>query len=140
MQNTLIDAGPIIALFNRDDIHHLAVKSFLRDFKGKLVTSWPVITETLYMLDFNHQAQCDFLKWIQYPFINILSVEKEHLDHISELMSKYHDVPMDFADASLVHAAELYKLTDILSLDNDFFVYRIDGKRKFNNRFKYIIS
>lgn len=57
MRSTLIDAGPLIALFDRDDQFHNAIKEFLRIYKGYLLTTWPVITEVLHMLDFNVNAQ-----------------------------------------------------------------------------------
>jgi len=139
VQNTLIDAGPFIALFDHDDQYHLAVKSFLKSYDGRFVTSWPVITETMYMLQFNVQVQIDFLSWIQYPVFNIYSLEKDHFDRMTELMNKFKDVPMDFADASLVVIAEKLNMTDIITLDSDFSIYRINGKRKFNNLLKSIL-
>ncbi len=42
-----------------------------------------------------------------------------------ELMERYADRPMDFADASLVAAAEQLRTTRIFTLDrNDFATYR----------------
>lgn len=38
---------------------------------------------------------------------------------------------MDFADASLVVAAEVLNITRILTLDRHFFAYRINGKTPF---------
>lgn len=61
MRSTLIDAGPLIALFDRDDQFHNAIKEFLRIYKGYLLTTWPVITEVLHMLDFNVNAQINIL-------------------------------------------------------------------------------
>ncbi len=43
-------------------------------------------------------------------------------------MDKYHDMPMDLADASLVAAAEHLDTRRLFTLDNDFRVYRLsDG-------------
>ena len=46
-------------------------------------------------------------------------------------MTKYLDVPMDLADATLVAAAEKLKLKRILTLDSDFRIYRLGGRRSF---------
>jgi len=46
-----------------------------------------------------------------------------------DLMAKYHDVPMDLADASLVVVAESMNLRRVFSLDSDFHVYRIRNRR-----------
>lgn len=47
-------------------------------------------------------------------------------------MAKYHDTPMDLADASLVSAAEILGLDRIFTYDSDFYIYRIDDKTAFN--------
>ena len=41
------------------------------------------------------------------------------------------DTPMDLADASLVAVAESQDIPRIITLDSDFYVYRIKGKRMF---------
>lgn len=47
-------------------------------------------------------------------------------------MARYHDQPMDLADATLVLLAERESLTTILTVDNDDFdTYRISGRKRF---------
>ena len=46
-------------------------------------------------------------------------------------MEQYKDLPMDFADATLVAAAELLKLRRIFTLDRNFLVYRAAGRKPF---------
>ncbi len=49
----------------------------------------------------------------------------------SALMAKYHDLPMDFADATLVVLAERLGTPRIFTLDRkDFGAYRL-GRRSF---------
>ena len=47
-------------------------------------------------------------------------------------MTKYRDLPMDPADASLVAAAEALDVYRVFTLDRDFHVYRWKGRRKFD--------
>ena len=47
MQNTLIDAGPIIALFNKNDKYYKKITEFLKKYRGELISTWPVITEVM---------------------------------------------------------------------------------------------
>lgn len=49
------------------------------------------------------------------------------------MMDKYQDVPMDFADATLMLISERLKLKEIISLDKDFFVYRKSDRSFLNN-------
>lgn len=46
----------------------------------------------------------------------------------AQLMKKFDDVPMDFADATLVAVAESRSLRRIFTTDKDFWIYRLaDG-------------
>lgn len=49
-----------------------------------------------------------------------------------DLMERYADAPMDFADASLVVTAEKTGITRILTFDRHFYAYRIHGKTPFD--------
>jgi len=61
--------------------------------------------------------------------LHLSDVVEQH--RMRQLMEQYHDTPMDLADASLVVAAETRRLTRIFTLDNDFYVYRINDTRAF---------
>ena len=124
MKKCLIDAGPLIALFDRDDRYHGPILDFLKLYQGYLYTTWPVITEVLHMLDFNVLVQIDFLKWLQKDALVIPAISKENIARIIELSRKYADVPMDFADASLIVISESEHIREIISIDSDFYIYR----------------
>lgn len=133
MKSTPIDAGPLIALFDKSDIYHLPVKKFLKSYKGKLVTTLPVVTEVTHMLSFSVDTQIDFLTWIERGAIEIFDLNKSHLSRIIELSKKYSNVPMDFADASIIIYSEETGNKDIITIDSDYQIYRIKGKTYFNN-------
>ncbi|QTA92383.1 type II toxin-antitoxin system VapC family toxin [Desulfonema magnum] len=133
MKNTLIDAGPLIALFDKSDKFHDIVKKFLSDYFGSLITTWPVITETTHMLDFNVRVQIDFLKWLYKGAIRIASLRDEHLERLIELSEKYSDIPMDLADGSLLVVSELTGIKDIITIDSDYYIYRTKDKRALKN-------
>lgn len=124
MKRCLIDAGPLIALFDKDDKFHGLIREFLKNYKGRLYTTWPVITEVLHMLDFSAETQINFLKWINRGALEIIQINTENISRIIELCGKYSDVPMDFADASLIVASELENIKEIISIDSDFYIYR----------------
>jgi len=137
MKSMLIDAGPIIALFNKNDKYHKVIKKFLRDYQGKLITSWPVITEASHMLDFNVQVQIDLFKWIRLGGLLIEEVNINDIDRIIELSEKYSDIPMDLADASLVVLSEKLKIKEIITIDSDYYIYRTIEKEMLNNILEY---
>lgn len=135
MRNTLIDAGPLIGLFDRSDKYHFKVLRFIEDFKGYLWTTWPVATEVSHMLDFSTKVQLAFLRWIDRGGLQLFNLEEKHLHRIIELSEKFSDVPMDLADASLIVAAESKGLTEIASIDSGFYVYRDIRNRYLQNVF-----
>jgi predicted nucleic acid-binding protein len=47
------------------------------------------------------------------------------ISRMAELMDTYRDLPMDFADASIISAAEQIGTRKIFCLDRDFYVYRL---------------
>jgi predicted nucleic acid-binding protein len=87
------------------------------------------------MLNFNVGAQIDFFEWVLKKGVILYNVECEGISRIIELIQKYSDLPMDFADASLVLAAEKTGIRSIISIDSDFDVYRLPGKEKIHNIF-----
>ena len=133
MKNILVDAGPLIALFDKDDKYHNLVIKFLKQFKGNLVTTWPVITEVTHLLSFNVNVQIDFLEWLKREAITITNLENSHLDRIIQLSKKYSDVPMDLADSSLIIIAELTDIHDIITIDSDYYIYKTKSKKSLNN-------
>lgn len=137
MINTLIDAGPIIALFNKNDKYHQKIKEFIKTYKGKLTTTWPVITEVSHMLDFNIQTQIDFLTWIKLGAIEVEDIDIQDLNRIIELSKKYSNVPMDLADASLVVLSEKLNIKKIITIDSDYYIYRTIHKEMIENIFNY---
>lgn len=61
----------------------------------------------------------------------VLPIGDEDLPDIEELMQKYRDRPMDFADATLVRLARRERTKTVFTVDDDFLVYRIDGRQRF---------
>ncbi|TGM52381.1 type II toxin-antitoxin system VapC family toxin [Leptospira vanthielii] len=130
MQNVaLIDSGPILALFHSKDKFHKSTLKFLKNYKGKLITSWPVLTEVIYLLSYSIDAQSDFLEWIERGSIQIIDLSIDDLKYIKNRMRKYSDLPMDLADASLMCISEKHGINKIISIDSDFSIYKtLSGK------------
>ncbi len=131
MKKILIDSGPLIALFDASDMYHSESVNFIKNNKLPLVTTIASITETLHLLDFNRNAQIDFIEWVHRGAVEIQNIENNDFGRIKELTEKYHDLPMDFADSCLVYLAEKMNLNTIATIDRDFSIYRIKGRRKF---------
>ena len=128
----LLDTGPIVALFDRSDKFHNVCHDVLKTIKSPVVTTIPVLTEAFYLLSFSSKIQDDLWEFIIQSNMQIYNLEKSRLKACRESMKKYHDLPMDFADASLVAVAEAENIHTVFTLDHkDFSVYRTKLKKSF---------
>jgi predicted nucleic acid-binding protein len=124
-----------MALFDRDDAFHEPVKDFLRNYVGTLHTSIAVITEVTHLLDFSVRAQIACLEWIRSGAVTIEMIDRDDLANICRMTAKYADLPMDFADATLVQIAEREKISNVISIDRDFYIYRKSNRSCLKNLF-----
>jgi predicted nucleic acid-binding protein len=130
----VVDAGPLIALFDRADRHHRQAVEFVRTCRSRLITNLPVLTEAAFLLRFSVDAQKDLLWWAQRS-LEIDQGTSTDLPRIIALLEKYRDLPADFADVSLLALAERLNVSRVASIDSDFAIYRLSGKRRFENVF-----
>jgi uncharacterized protein len=79
------------------------------------------------------QAELDFLTWIERGGLVLASQDMTALSRIKSLIAKYRDLPFDFADASVAVLAEQTGLSQVLTLDRDFDVYRDARGRRLKN-------
>jgi hypothetical protein len=121
----LVDTGPLVAVLDRSDPDHASCVDTLQSIEERLVTVWPVITEAMYLLRTFQTAQDALLEMVDSNVVEVLTFETGDISRIRELIRKYRDLPMDFADAALVRVAEREKISRIFTLDRrDFQVYR----------------
>ena len=132
----LIDSGPMIALFDASDAYHQASLAFIKENTATLITSLASITETLHLLGFNRHSQTDYLEWVYEGAVAIENIEVDDLQPIKKMMSKYADLPMDFADACLVYLGNKLKIDSIATIDRDFDIYRLQKNKPFTTLIK----
>lgn len=131
----VVDSGPCIALFDRDDEFHEQAIDFVERTAVPLLTNLAVVTEVMFLLDFKRQAQHDFLSWLRIGAVTLIEPDADDLARTSNLMAKYADLPMDFTDGLIVAMCERLELKDIASVDKHFLIYRYKGRGRFNNVF-----
>jgi predicted nucleic acid-binding protein len=119
-----------VALLDRQDGNHARCVDALRELRDPLVTVWPALVEAMYLLD-SWTEQSALWAMIQAGPISIATLDDEDGPRLRELMSKYRDLPMDLADAALVHVAERDGFRRVFTLDTrDFEVYRVAGRER----------
>lgn len=131
MPDVLVDAGALIALLDRDDAEHERCVDALRGIHDPLVTVWPALTEAMHLLADTPRAPDALCDLISDAAVRLFDLEAPDFRRMKDLMQKYRDLPMDFADAALVCAAERERLTRIVTFDRDFEVYRLPRRARF---------
>lgn len=127
----LLDAGPLIALFAPHDAEHLRARTFLRETRKRLLTTWPVVTEAWHLLAPGQRIT--MVRWLKAGGAAVSPFDDEGSQELVEWLEKYRDPPMDLADASLVLLARKAGISDILTFDRrDFLTYRLPGNKRFS--------
>ena len=129
----LVDAGPLVALVDADDQFHKKCVAALKVLREPLVTVWPAVTEAMYLLGDLPKAQEALWEMLARGVLQFLPLDLTDVPRMRELMSKYADRPMDFADAALVRVAEREGIRQIFTVDRkDFSGYRLHGRLRPN--------
>lgn len=130
---TLTDIGPLVALINSGDPEHELCALALDDIRLPMMTTWPVFTEAMYLLgrDAGGPGQTELWRFVDRGAVELVDLTRVMVSRCADLMEKYADLPMDLADATLVALAEQRNENLIFTLDSDFAVYRLHGRRKF---------
>ncbi|MFY9824174.1 MAG: PIN domain-containing protein [Thermoanaerobaculia bacterium] len=127
----LIDTGAILALLNRGDKWHRPCAESFQTLQLPLATSGAVLAEVFHLLPRPSDLSTAW-SFLRSGAVTVLPITDDDLPALEELMLRYHDRPMDFADATLVYLARREGLTTIFTVDHDDFeTYRIEGKRRF---------
>jgi predicted nucleic acid-binding protein len=130
---TLTDAGPLIALIDAGEPDHERCTTLLSEIQLPLLTSWPAFTEAMYLLGRagGWQGQEALWRLLLRGDLAIAEGSEDSNRRAFQLMRRYADRPMDLADATLVALAEERAITRIFTLDADFHIYRLKGRRRF---------
>jgi hypothetical protein len=132
VRSIVVDAGALVAMFDKSDRHHAPVTRTLKAAgHALLLTTWPCVTEATHLLQ-RVDLQLGLLTFIHRGFVSVYEFTAADLEHFMVWMAKYRDRPMDFADASLVWLAAETGATDILTIDRaDFQTYRLPTGKRF---------
>jgi len=130
---TLTDAGPLVALLDADEPDHGRCRETLDALRLPLLTTWPAFTEAMYLIGRagGWTGQKALWRLTLREDLLVAELSSNAVERTAALMESYADRPMDLADATLVALAEERGLRRIFTLDADFHVYRMKGRRHF---------
>ena len=124
MRVWLIDTGPLAALLVGDDTQHAWAVEQSKHAPATVLTCEAVISEALFLLKRDGHGTDDLFGLVETGFLRVSFDFHGEYRQVRELMRRYRDRPMSFADASLVRMAELQPDASVWTLDRDFQFYR----------------
>ena len=128
----LLDTGAFVALVDRSERLHADCVAVLESWTGPVVTTEAVLTETLYLVGPQWKAQQVCLEFILRGAFQLIPSSQASLRRVAALMDRYHNVPMDFADATLVVLGEELETEWVFTLDRrGFNTYRLKQRKGF---------
>jgi predicted nucleic acid-binding protein len=124
----LLDTGPLVAAFRRpqdkDPFTPWAAR-LIRSLPYPLFTCDAVLTEAAHFLG----SPAKLLAAVERGLLVSRFDTQAAARRLTELVEKYADRPMDFADACLVYMSEQTRDCKIVTIDReDFAVYRRHGR------------
>ena len=128
----LLDTGAFVALVDRSETKHTDCVSILERWTGAIITTEAVLTETLHLVGPAWLPQKACLEFFLRGAFLLVPSSKASLARVTHLMAKYRDLPMDYADATLVALAEESETDRVFTLDRKgFSTYRLPGRKAF---------
>ena len=116
----IADTGFLVAFANARDLHHAWALDVAEQVTEPLLTCEPVLAEAAF-----HLADAGLvLEMISEGLIRVAFFCNDHLAHLAALAKRYKDRKPDLADLCLIRMSELYPKHSVITVDEDFRVYR----------------
>ena len=133
MKTWLLDTGPLVAYLDASDSAHANVTAKMDSFTGRLATTSAVITEAMHFVSATADGARVLAHFVATTAMEVYDLcQPPELGEAAQLMHKYRDTPMDFADATLVLLGEALSVGEIMTLDRrGFATYRTRQRRHF---------
>lgn len=125
----IVDTGPLVALLDIRESHHAWARETLGGLETPLLTCEAVISEACFVLGRVKGGRNAVLSLVSRGIVAPTFRLDTEIEPVRRLMAKYASVPMSLADACLVRMTELSPRTAVITLDDDFRVYRRNGRQ-----------
>jgi len=116
----IADTGFIVAFARRNDEHHVWAVDVAKRITEPLLTCEAVLAEAAFQLE----SVSYVLSLLQDEMLRLVFDCNRNIGPLAELARRYSDRNPDLADLCLIRMSELYPGHIVLTVDNDFRVYR----------------
>jgi predicted nucleic acid-binding protein len=127
VRSLVVDAGFLVALWNRREQHHSWAMAAAEVHPPPWVVCEAVFTETDHLL--GGEGRRSLRTAVRRGALQLVAVITKETTSVLELLDKYQDVPMSVADACVVRLTEILPEPLVLTTDADFKIYRRHGRK-----------
>jgi predicted nucleic acid-binding protein len=128
----VLDTGALVSLLDRSQTHHEKCRRAFGDWTGPVVSTEAVLTEATHLLGSVRGGPAACVDFFLSGGALLVPSTEASLKRVRQLLDKYADLPMDYADATLVALAEELDCSTVFTTDRtDFSVYRLKGRKPF---------
>jgi len=128
----ILDTGALVSLLDRSQSCHEAFARFFGEWDRPVVSTEAVLTEATHLLGSLEGGRRACLDFFLSGAALLVPATNASLRRCRDLVKQYSDLPMDYADATLVVLAEDVGTNLVFTTDRrDFTVYRIKGRQRF---------
>ena len=120
-RDTLLDAGPLIAMLVKSDQWHGAIAPVWPTEAPRCLTVEPVIVEATHAVQRYGGNPARVLEFVISAEIPVFALHLLLHEQCVPLLRQYADVPMDYADATLLALADRLRLDRIFTTDRKGF-------------------
>ena len=121
-RNVLVDAGFLVALLSRRDLHHAWAVIQAPRHAPPWRTCEAVLAEAFHLLGARGAPVLSAL--LRRRALVVAFDLDNDVESVLRLLDKYGNIPMSLADACLVRMTEMLPDPVILTTDSDFRIYR----------------
>lgn len=129
LRSVLLDTGPLVAVLDASDPWHSWAVGVMSRERAITATVWPAVTEAAWLLDSRGTGPKALFDMLAENEVRVVAMGTGDFGTLAFLMEQYSDLPMDLADAALVHAYGRDGYEAVMTIDRrDFSLYRVAGK------------
>jgi len=116
----IADTGFIVAFKNRTDQHHAWASDLARQLDAPLLTCESVLSEAAFHLGSSEAV----VTLVAARMLEVAFDCGQNIEQLRDLATRYADRYPDLADLCLIRMSELYPHHTLITVDEDFRVYR----------------
>jgi uncharacterized protein len=124
METVIADTGFVVALANRSDSKHQAVKTIYIQ-QQMILLPQTVLAEVAYLIgrESGIVTVASFLRGLSVSRFSLIALVEQDILRVAEILNQYTDSRIDFVDATVMAVAERLNIVDVIKSQGIFIIF-----------------